>query len=67
MNNLIKQNYNIINKNPINNDLKRPSSSFFNNSINFNEIKLKEINLDYNKIICKRNELIKKKKILFFE
>ena len=67
LNNLIKQNYNIINKNTINNTLKRPSSSFFNNNLNFNEIKLKELNLDYNKIISKRNELIKKKKILFME
>ena len=69
LNNLIKQNYSIINNtnnsNKIfTNKIKRPSTSRFdnNNKYNINEIKLKELNLDYNKILLKRNELIKRKR-----
>ena len=66
LNNLIKQNY-IINNNILSNRLNRPTSSLLdNNNYNINEMKLKEINLDYNKIINKRNELIKRKKDIIF-
>ena len=68
LNNLIKVNYNIINKNLINNGLNRPSNPLYEeNNDNINEMKLKEINLDYNKIIYKRNELLKKRKALYLE
>jgi len=66
LNNLIKQNY-IINNNILSNRINRPTSSLLdNNNYNINEMKLKEINLDYNKIINKRNELIKRKKDIIF-
>ena len=70
LNNLIKQNYTNINKNNTTIGLNKPISSLFhnNNGYNFNtnEMKLKEINVDYNKILDKRNELIKKRKLLYF-
>lgn len=72
LNNLIKQNYTLVNNNNDKNKLltkkiKRPSTSrFLNNNYNINEIKLKELNLDYNKILIKRNELIKRKRNIIF-
>ena len=60
LNNLLKQNLNVINKNLQNNKLIRLTSPKFSNDNN--EMKLKELNLDYIQIISKRNELIKRKK-----
>ena len=64
LNNILKQNYNIMNKNLVNIGLNKPSNYLYDDNFNSNEIKLKEINHDYNEIISKRNELIKKRKIL---
>ena len=60
LNNLLKQNLNVINKNLKSNKLIRLTSPKFSNENN--EMKLKELNLEYNKIISKRNELIKRNK-----
>ena len=59
LNNLIKQNLNIMKKKTLSNKIIRPSSLINENN---NEIKLKELNLDCIKITYKANELIKKRK-----